>query len=179
MAATGEIMMQEQVRLPDLQPAKRSYRDAIPLIIAFAPNWPIVSAIFRIVGTALIISSGAMWLVTGSQFSPDLMLMKLGLSLIFLLSGLAMLMVHHVDNRPDAYFDPIRCEVRVLRKDKRGRPRSVLRRDYDSLGSARFHGRLVEVFDVDGSLLMRLPVDDAETRHALRMQLSGFVNITS
>ena len=155
------------------------YRDAVPLLIAFAPNWPVLALLLRIVGTALILSSALMWVLPGSHFDADLMLIKLGLSLVFLLCGLALVMIHHIDNRPDAYFDPVRNEVRVLRRDKRGRPQSVLRRGYDSLGSARFRDRLVEIFDVDGSLLMRLPVEDRDVRNALRMQLSGTVNITS
>lgn len=165
-------------RMSDATGAMPGYRDAIPLMISFAPNWPVVALVFRILGTSLIFSSGLMWLLPGSHFDAELMLIKLGLSLIFLLSGLVMVMIHHVDNRPGAYFDPLRNEVRVLRRDRRGRPQSVLRRGYDTLGSARFQGRMVEIFDVDGSLLMRLPVDDRDVRHALRMQLSGLVNIT-
>jgi hypothetical protein len=171
MAATDHRMI-------DATGGRPTYRDAIPLLISFAPNWPVLALVFRIVGTALIFSSGLMWVLPGSHFDADLMLIKLGLSLTFLLCGLTMVMIHHVDNRPDAYFDPVRNEVRVLRRDRRGRPQSVMRRGYDTLGSARFRDRLVEIFDVDGSLLMRLPVDDKDVRQALRMQLSGLVNIT-
>lgn len=155
-----------------------NYRETVPLLIGLAPAWPIVALLFRIAGTALILSSAAMWVMPGSQTGADLLLIKLGLSVVFLLCGLAMLMIHHVDNLPDAYFDPIRSEVRVLQKDKRGRPQAVLRRSYDTLGSARFRDNAVEIYDVDGSLLMRLPIDDRDVRQALRMQLSGLVNIT-
>lgn len=171
MTATPKLMMQNSVVLPH-------YREAVPLLIAFAPAWPVFAFLFRVAGTALVLSSGAMWLMPGSLVEPDMLLIKLGLSVTFLLCGLALLMIHHIDNRPDAYFDPIRNEVRVLQKDKRGRPKSVLRRSYDTLGCARFRDNLVEVFDVDGSLLMRLPIQDRDVRQALRMQLSGIVNIT-
>ncbi|MFV0513916.1 MAG: hypothetical protein ACK5MY_09850 [Jhaorihella sp.] len=172
MTATQQRATQASVVLPN-------YREAVPLMIAFAPSWPIFALILRIAGTALVIGAGAMWLLPGSQLAPDLMLIKLGVSVTCLLTGLAVLMLHHVDNRPDAYFDPIRNEVRVLQKDKRGRPQSVLRRRYDTLGCVRFRDSMVEIFDVDGSLLMRLPVGDADVRQALRMQLSGTVNITA
>lgn len=172
MTAAPRQMMQSSVVLP-------RYRDAVPLLIAFAPAWPILALVFRIAGTALVLSSGAMWIMPGSLVETDLMLIKLGLSLTFLLCGLAMLMIHHVDNRPDAYFDPIRKEVRVLQKDRRGRPQSVLRRSYDTLGCVRFRDHLVEIFDVDGSLLMRLPIEDRDVRHALRSQLGGLVNLAN
>lgn len=151
----------------------------MPLMIAFAPNWPVRTVMFRIFGTAFILGSAGMWLMPGSVTTPDTALLKLGASIFFLLCGLALLMMHHVDNQPDAYFDPIRREVRVLQKNNRGRPQTVLRRSYDSLGSARFNDHFMELYDVDGSILMRLPIETPEIRQALRMQLSGMVNITA
>ena len=82
-----------------------------------------------------------------------------------------------LDARPDAYFDPIRREVRVLQKNENGRPQTVLRRSYDTLGGARFAEDQVELFDVDGSLLMKLPLQSADVSHALKGQLSGSVTI--
>ncbi|GAA6192273.1 hypothetical protein DS909_15760 [Phaeobacter gallaeciensis] len=160
-------------------PALSSYENKVPLMICFAPNWPIRTVLFRIVGTALILGSATMWIFPGSNLSADLALMKLGTSLFFLLCGLALLMMHHVDNQPEAYFDSIRREVRVLQKNNRGRPQTVLRRSYDSLGSVRFNEHFVELFDVDGSLLMRLPIETAEIRHTLRTQLSDHVTISA
>ena len=84
-------------------------------------------------------------------------------------------MRNHSDNQPDAYFDPIRNEVRVLQRNDRGRPETILRRSYDSLGCARFNNSSVELYDVDGSVLMRLLIDDAEVRKSLRQQLGGLV----
>jgi len=156
-----------------------NYIEAVPLMIALSPSWPIWTLLFRILGTALVLSSAFMWILPGSMVDADMMLFKLSTSIVFFLCGLALLMLHHADNRPDAYFDPIRKEVRVLQKNNRGRPQSVLRRSYHSLGSARFTDHLVEVYDVDGSLLMRLPMADTVVRNALRNQLSGLVNITS
>ncbi len=172
MDAVNQPNMNNAVVLP-------SFDEAVPLILNFAPNWPVRTVLFRVIGTALVLSASGMWLMPGSLFNPDVVLIKLGVSVFFFLCGLALLMNNHSDNRPDAYFDPIRGEVRVLQKNNRGRPQTVLRRSYDTLGSARFSGNTVEMFDVDGSLLMRLPVENAEVRHALRMQLSGVVNLTS
>ena len=172
MQAVDQQKLQNAVVLP-------SFEDAVPLILTFAPNWPIRTVLFRVIGTALVLSASGMWLMPGSQFGADVILIKLGVSIFFFLCGLALLMRNHADNQPDAYFDPIRGELRVLQKNNRGRPQTVLRRRYDSLGSARFSDKTVEMYDVDGSLLMRLPIDNVEVRHALRMQLSGLVNVTS
>jgi len=152
--------------------------DHAPLLVAFAPNWPIRVVMFRVFGTALLLSASAMWLMPGSQLDGELMLLKLGVSIFFFFCGLALLMRNHEDNQPDAYFDPIRHEVRVLQKNDKGRPQTILRRSYDSLGSVDFSRNAVELFDVDGSTLMRLVIDDSNVRKALRAQLSGLVSIT-
>ncbi|MDP5215920.1 hypothetical protein Q5Y75_01690 [Ruegeria sp. 2205SS24-7] len=172
MKAVRKDMMEQAVALP-------SFEEAMPLMIAFAPNWPARKVLFRIFGTAMILGSALMWLLPGADMSAEAATFKLGASLFFLLCGMALLMMHHVDNQPDAYFDPIRREVRVLQKNNRGRPQTVLRRSYESLGAARFTENLLEVFDVDGTMLMRLPIESPEVRDALRAQLSGMVNITA
>ena len=156
-----------------------SFDAATPLVLGFAPNWPVRILIFRVIGTAMVLSASGMWLMPGAATSPDLVLIKLGMSVFFFLCGLALLMRNHQDNRPDAYFDPIRKEVRILQKNNRGRPETVLRRSYDSLGSACFTGDVFEMYDMDGSMLMRLPIENTEVREALRAQLSGSVSLTS
>ena len=172
MEAVTKSNMQHAVMLP-------SFDEAMPLILSFAPNWPVRILMFRIIGTALVLSAAGMWLMPGSQYGAEVVLIKLGVSVFFFLCGLALLMRNHQDAQPDAYFDSIRNEVRVLQKNNRGRPQTVLRRSYDTLGVAKFTENTVEMYDLDGSMLMRLPIDDADVRNALRMQLAGFVNITN
>ena len=155
-----------------------SQGEAAALVLGFAPNWPIRILVFRIIGAAMVLSASGMWLMPGVAVDSDLVLIKLGMSVFFFLCGLALLMRNHQDNQPDAYFDAIRGEVRVLQKDNRGRPEMVLRRSYDTLGSASFTGDMFEMFDPDGTMLMRLPIESARVREALRDQLRGVVSLT-
>lgn len=147
----------------------------MPLMLNYEANWPLIKVFFRVIGTALILMSAGMWVVQTPWFTPDLILLKFGSSLFFLMCGLALLMRNHTEAQPDAFFDPIRREVRVLEKDDRGRPRTVLRRSYDSLGGANIQNKTVQLWDVDGSLLMRLVLDDDDARRALRAQLGVLV----
>lgn len=154
------------------------FEDHPPVMLSFEPNWPARVVIFRIMGTALILSASGMWLMPGADLGPDVMLFKLGISIFFLFCGLALLMRNHADNQPDAYFDPIRHEVRVLQKNDRGRPQTILRRRYDSLGSVDFSKDSVTLYDVDGTRLMRLVIGNVDARHSLRSQLNGLVKVT-
>ncbi|WP_420586765.1 hypothetical protein [Ruegeria sp.] len=154
-----------------------SYEKSVPVLITFAPNWKVRMVLARLVGAFLIVMAFSMWLVPGSAMATEVWPIKLAASLMFLMVGVSLLTIQILDARPDAYFDPIRREVRVLQKNENGRPQTVLRRSYDTLGGARFADDQVELFDVDGSLLMKLPLDSADVSRALKGQLSGSVTI--
>lgn len=151
----------------------------LPIVIRFDYAWKLGAMLCQLLGAVLIFSAALMWVVPGSHNATDLVMIKLGASFLMLFGGIAILMLSHSDNRPDAYFDPVRREVRVLQKTKSGRPETVLRRSFDSLGSARFCEKTLTLYDVDGSLLMRLRLDSADTRHALRQVLIDNVTIAS
>ncbi|WP_170468577.1 hypothetical protein [Ruegeria arenilitoris] len=154
-----------------------TYDQSVPVLVAFAPNWQARTILARFVGAFLIIMAFSMWLMPGAVMATEVWPIKLAASLMFLLIGVSLLTVQVLDQRPDAYFDPIRREVRVLQKNENGRPQTVLRRSYDTLGGARFTDDQVELFDVDGSLLMKLPLQSADVGRALKGQLSGSVTI--
>nr|WP_321252333.1 hypothetical protein [uncultured Ruegeria sp.] len=131
----------------------------------------------RALGLILIVAAFSMWLMSGSVAGPEVWPIKLAASMMFLLLGVSLLTIEIMDARPDAYFDPIRREVRVLQKNENGRPQTVLRRSYETLGGVRFADDQVELFDMDGSLLMKLPLQSADVSRALKGQLSGNVTI--
>ncbi|WP_299799701.1 hypothetical protein [uncultured Ruegeria sp.] len=146
-------------------------------MISFAPNWKARLILSRVFGAFLILSAFSMWLMPGSVVGADVWPLKLAASMLFLIVGVSLLTIEILDPRPDAYFDPIRQEVRVLQKNEEGRPQTVLRRSYDTLGGARFDDDEVQLYDVDGSLLMKLPLQSADVSRALKGQLSQSVTI--
>jgi hypothetical protein len=145
--------------------------DAAPVKLRFEGNKTILRAAFRLAGSSLLLSAPGLWLLPGSNMAPELMLFKLGSSVFFLFAGLALLIRNRAYSQPEVYFDPIRRELRVLQKSQNGRPQTVLRRGYDSLGGARITRKNIELWDVDGTILLSLPLYDAGARSALRDQL--------
>ena len=160
----------------DQAPGTR-FEHSVPVMIAFAPNWKARMILSRVIGAFLIVSAFSMWLMPGSVIGADVWPIKMAASMLFLIVGVSLLTVEMLDPRPDAYFDPIRREVRVLQKNEEGRPQTVLRRSYDTLGGARFDDDEVQLYDVDGSLLMKLPLESADISRALKGQLSQSVTI--
>ncbi|KIC08329.1 hypothetical protein RA19_20365 [Leisingera sp. ANG-M1] len=150
---------------------------AVPLSLRLEANWKLRLVLLRVLGAAMILSSTGLWLVPGAGADPEMNLIRIGISVAFLLAGLVLMTAHEAENRPEACFDPVRRELRVLQRDSRGRPRTVLRRSYDTLGGVRLTASTVQMFETDGSLLIELPVGSAAMRSHLRDQLSGAVRI--
>ncbi len=166
-----------QTNTLDNQTTGTSFEHSVPVMITFKANWQARLVLARAVGAFLIISAFSMWLMPGSMLGAEVWPIKMVASMAFLIVGVSLLTIEVMDSRPDAYFDPIRREVRVLQKNENGRPQTVLRRSYDSLGGARFEDDEVQLFDVDGSLLMKLPLQSADVSRALKGQLSQSVTI--
>jgi len=141
-------------------------------------HWRGLGAVLvRGLGSFLVVTAAAMWFLPGSQTDTDLVVMKLGVSLFFLLSGISLMLLADGVERPRACFDPIRRELRVLAPAVGGRCKTVLRRSYESLGRVEFLRKGVALYDMEGRLLLRLGLQDARQRSALRDQLSRLVNI--
>lgn len=151
--------------------------NAVPLRLRLEANWKLRLILFRLFGAAMILSSTGLWLVPGAGADPEMNLIRMGVSVAFLLAGLVLMTAHEPSNRPEACFDPVRREMRVLQRDNRGRPSTVLRRSYESLGGVRLTAASVKMYEADGSLLIELPLQSAAMRSQLRDQLSGAVRI--
>ena len=147
----------------------------LPLRFGFEGNRIILRALFRFTGAVFILCAPGLWLLPGSSIDPSLMLYKLGASIFFVFCGCALILRNKVYSQPEVYFDPVRREMRILQRNDRGRPMTVLRRAYASLGAVRITDRQVEIWDVDGSVLLRLPLADPEARRVLRLQLGELV----
>lgn len=150
---------------------------AVPLSLRLEANWKLRVVMFRLLGAAMILGSTGLWLVPGAGAEPEMNLLRIGVSVAFLLAGLVLMTAHEPGNRPEACFDPVRRELRVLQRDSQGRPCTVLRRSYESLGGVRLTAASVQMYEVDGSLLIELPVGSAAMRSQLRDQFSGAVRI--
>lgn len=148
---------------------------AVPLSLRLEANWKLRVVLFRLLGAAMILGSTGLWLVPGAGADPEMNLIRMGISVAFLLAGLVLMTAHEPGNRPEACFDPVRRELRVLQRDSQGRPCTVLRRSYESLGGVRLTAASVQMYEVDGSLLIELPVGSAAMRSQLRDQFSGAV----
>ncbi|WP_027244031.1 hypothetical protein [Leisingera daeponensis] len=158
-------------------PAFGAAARAVPLSLRLEANWKLRLTLLRLLGVAMLLGSTGLWLVPGAGADPAMNLIRMGVSVVFLLTGLVLMTAHGAGSRSEACFDPVRRELRVLQRDGHSRPATVLRRSYDSLGAVRLTAASVQMYETDGSLLIELPLQSAAMRSQLRDQFSGAVRI--
>ncbi len=152
---------------------------AMPLVLSFEANWRLRTVLLRGLGLAMMVSASGLWLFPSSSADPELNLMKVGVSVLFFVLGFVLTTLRDLRNQPEACFDPVRRELRVLRRDAHGHPKTVLRLSYDTIGGARLSDGAVQLFENDGSLLIEVPLGSTAARSQLRDQLSGAVQLYS
>ncbi|MGR3759643.1 hypothetical protein ACUXV3_05855 [Roseobacteraceae bacterium NS-SX3] len=157
----------------------QAWAGAVPLVLRYEPGWRLGRTLLRFLGAVLVLSSSGLWLMPGAPVDLQMGLIKGAVSVAFLFFGVLLMTVHDPGNGPEACFDPVRRELRILQPDARGLPRTVLRRSYASLGGARLTADTVQLFEPGGRLLVEAPVASAAIRSLLRSQLSGEVPILS
>lgn len=128
----------------------------------------ILRTAMRVLGASFVIASLAMWVAPGAMWDAELLLMKLVVSLVTALTGLALMQLFPAPDKSEIQFDAIRREVRIVDGDN---ARTVLRRSYDSLGGAKVTNNVVTLWDADGSELASFPIENDDTRRALSRQL--------
>jgi hypothetical protein len=122
----------------------------------------------RVLGAGCVLAAFALWVAPGAMWDAEVLLMKLVMSLICALSGLALMQMFPAPDKSEIQFDAIRREVRIVDGDK---AKTILRRSYDSLGGAKVTSNVVTLWDIDGSELASFPIENDDTRRALSRQL--------
>lgn len=157
----------------------RKHAAAVPLVLKFEAHWQIRAYLMRALGVAMLLSAAGIWLVHGNSNDPEMNLIKVGVSLVFAVLGLILVTLRDHRDLPEVCFDPVRQELRALKRDRRGRARTVLRRRYDTIGGARLTETSAIFYERDGSFLVEVPLDSSFARSQLRDQLSGAVQLFS
>lgn len=124
----------------------------------------------RLFGVALTLAAVGLWLAPGSSWETDIMLFKLILSLTAVLAGLGLISASSAPPLPEVEIDPIRREVRLVRRQRGRAPITLQRCSFAKLAKVEHQGNCVRLWDQRGYFIAETNLSD---RQALSSLLAG------
>ena len=128
-------------------------------------------ALSGFLGVVLCVSALGLWLVPGASFDPVLMLMKMGLSVFFLIGGMMFLAGSNRDAHPEVELDPKRGVLRLLERNASGRVERSVDMSYDDLSEVDFRDGMLIARDHHGRAVVEMPVENAGDLDEIRAAL--------
>jgi hypothetical protein len=125
-----------------------------------------------LLGAALMLSAAGLWIAPGSDWSADVLLIKLVISLVIGFCGLALLQQGKTPASPEVEIDTIRHEIRIVRRGLHGRE-VLSHTKYDDLERAELNGAHLILWGAGDTMLAEVALTDPKMRRAL---LSGLSN---
>ena len=120
----------------------------------------------RTVGAVLVVAGIGVWLEPTAYPGPDLVAMKLGLSLFLSLAGFLILQDRAADEGTEIHIDTVRRELRMIKTT--GRSQAIVRRAaLRDLGKAELAGDSVRLSAPNGDLLGEVSLEDPRVRARL------------
>lgn len=126
-----------------------------------SPLWRLLAVVF---GLSLIIACVGVWVLPGSLTGSGNLLLRLLVTVAFLLGGLA-LMQQGTDNTvKELRFDALNGTLYVVRSRPKGRRHVLASYSYDDIGEVSLSESDLAVMDLQGQLLVSVPLNGPQAR---------------
>lgn len=140
--------------------------------IGLTPPWSLKAMVLRMLGGCMVLASTGLWLVEGAGSDPEMALVRIGLSVVLLFTGLVLMLINDPSGQPSVQFDLAARKVRIVMQGK-NRDKVLEQHGFDRLGGVRFSAKGLQLFKADGMLLIEVPMADAASRSLLDQQLGN------
>ncbi|MDQ2095263.1 hypothetical protein [Rhodalgimonas zhirmunskyi] len=116
-------------------------------------------ALSHFMGIVMSVSAFGLWIVPGSSYDPQLMLLKMGVTLFLMIGGAMFLVAARKAHHPEVQLDPSRGILKLRHRDERG---TVIGEDdisYDDLSEVDFRDGMLIARDHFGEIVVEMPVE--------------------
>lgn len=127
----------------------------------------------RFVGAILVLASVGIWLVPIATADAFVVIMKLLVSVSMACFGAVLVEYGRNLMSEEVHLDPLRNELRHIRKDSDGRSHVVARFDFAELKDIRMTDGFLNVIDLTGEVVLKLPAGSVENLPVLRAALGN------
>lgn len=125
----------------------------------------------NLLGAALVLSAIGLWVMPGSDFSGDVLLMKLVLSLTAAIIGIALVQQGKSPAKPEIEVDTIRREIRLVRRE--GKTMECIKQcKFSDLDRAEVQGAHVTLWAKGNVMLAEIALTDPQMRRSLMRGLA-------
>lgn len=114
----------------------------------------------RLFGVAFLAVAFGLWLMPGSSFESDLLLLKLLLSIVAGFVGIGFLQSGAPKMSPHVEIDTIRREVRLVRASQTATTEVLERCAFDNLAHVEIEGPHVRLWDASGAFMAEVTLTD-------------------
>lgn len=139
-------------------------------------EWSVRALLLRLLGGSMVLASTGIWLGAGVGEDPELALLRVGISVVFLFAGLALMLLHDPKNQPRVFLDTRAGLLVIEETTKKGGPK-ITRRSFSSLGAVEISPIGMRILERNGTPLIELPLEGAENVVLLRQQLSAHIPV--
>ncbi len=164
---------------PSVSPTSAQAQTACPdtsLTAVFAPAQSglpqILAAASRFIGVVLLLAALGIWITASPFADPALVLVRAGISALFLCFGLFFLQSGRGAMQDEIHLDSKRRELRYIQRGPDGIARLRRQIALGDLGRIASDGDLLVLYDRDGAIVMEIAGLSAPARLALEKRLN-------
>ena len=152
----------------DFMPEQQPYRVSTGTVDGSRMIW---RGVQRIAGVALVVAASGLWIAPGADWSNDVMLMKMGLSVTALMVGFWFLLSGARPPQPNLEIDTVRGEVRLVRPGAMGASLTLHRCRFADLARVELSGYTLKFWDERSGFIADVHVSDRTTLDRLLSSL--------
>jgi hypothetical protein len=136
-------------------------------------GWRALSGLSRFTGVVLMLAAVGIWLLSGSLWDAEMMLLRLGVSVVFMCLGLALLHAGRRTARDEIHLDQRARELRHVRRGHDGIARLRQRLALRDLSEVVIDEDRLVLRGRDGQVLLELSGMDRDQLLAVQQQVKA------